>query len=151
MTGEQRAAFEALLAAERERTAATEAALVAEHEAVVEAAMQSNLDDEHDPEGATVGFERARVASLVAQSRRRLADLDRAAERLRTGAFGVCERCGQPIALERLAAFPTATSCVGCAEASGRSGLDRSGLDRFGLGRSGLDRSGLDRSGLDRR
>ncbi|MFN2503993.1 MAG: TraR/DksA family transcriptional regulator [Acidimicrobiales bacterium] len=105
----------AQLASERERVAATEAGLAAELEAVVEASAGANLDDEHDPEGATVGFERARLVSLLEHARRRLADLDDAAERLRAGTYGTCERCGQPISVERLAAHPTAVMCVSCA------------------------------------
>lgn len=125
LTPEERAALEGLVASERERAVATEEALVGELEAVIEASAQANLDDEHDPEGATVGFERARVASQLDQARRRLNELDQAAERLRTGGFGTCERCGQGIALERLTAHPTAVTCVACAADSGRQGLRR--------------------------
>ena len=131
MTPEQRSALEARLALERERTTATEDALVTELESIIEASAQSNLDDEHDPEGATVGFERAQVASQIAEARRRLSEIDQAAERLSTGAFGTCARCGQPIALERLLAHPTAVTCVGCADDTGRSGaLVRRAPDR---------------------
>jgi RNA polymerase-binding transcription factor DksA len=115
MTPEELATVEARLASERELVAATEQALVAEHEAVVEASAQSNQDDEHDPEGATIGFERARVASLVDQARSHLAGLDQATERLRSGRFGTCQVCGRPIAVERLVAHPVATTCVACA------------------------------------
>jgi len=30
------------------------------------------------------------------------------------GTYGVCERCGQPIAVERLEAIPWARLCIGC-------------------------------------
>lgn len=115
MTGRERRDLDALLASERERLVAAEAELLTEHQAIVEASDRANLDDEHDPEGATVGFERARAASLLRHVRARLSELDDASERLRTGAYGHCERCGQPIAFERLAAHPTATRCIGCA------------------------------------
>lgn len=115
MTPEERARAHAALDSERERVAATEVDLVAEHQAIVDASVQANLDDEHDPEGATVGFERARVAGLLDEMRRRLSQLDRAAERLDSDAYGTCERCGQAIAAERLAAQPTADTCVTCA------------------------------------
>ncbi len=125
MTPKERAAVEALLAHERERAAASEASLVAEHRAIVEASAQANLDDEHDPEGATVGFERARVASLLSEARRRSSEIDQAMERLDAGTYGTCERCGQPIALERLTAYPMAVTCVSCAAGSFASPLRR--------------------------
>jgi len=125
MTPKERAAVEALLAHERERAAASEASLVAEHRAIVEASTQANLDDEHDPEGATVGFERARVASLLRGARRRSSEIDRAMERLDAGTYGTCERCGQPITFERLNAYPTALTCVSCAAGSFASPLRR--------------------------
>ncbi len=121
LTPEELTAIGARLDAERERTAATEEGLAAEYKAVIEASDQANLDDEHDPEGATVGFERARVASLLAQARSHLSALAQAAERLRTGDFGGCQECGRPIAVERLTAHPTATTCVACAAPAGRA------------------------------
>jgi DnaK suppressor protein len=72
-------------------------------------------DDEHDPEGATVAFERQHVAALLAQARDQLTRVDAALARLADGSYGRCEHCGQPIAPERLAARPTATTCIGCA------------------------------------
>ena len=72
-------------------------------------------DDEHDPEGATIGFERAQVASLLEVARSRLVELDRARERLADGTYGTCRHCGGPIEIERLTAHPTAPSCVACA------------------------------------
>ena len=82
---------------------------------VVEAAAQSNIDDEHDPEGATVAFERAHLRDVLKQAHADLDDIDRAAERLRSGRYWSCEMCGNPIAVERLAARPTATTCIDCA------------------------------------
>lgn len=123
MTPEERAAVAALLASERERAEATEAGLAAELRAVVEASDQANLDDEHDPEGATVGYERARVASLLEEARSRLVRLDEAGHRLQAGTYGRCDVCGRPIDVERLSAHPTAATCVGCAPSAGRPPL----------------------------
>ena len=61
------------------------------------------LDDEHDSEGSTVGFERARVAGLIARSRGQVADLDDATGRADAGAYGYCSSCGSEIGTERLA------------------------------------------------
>ena len=80
-----------------------------------QAADSANTDDEHDPEGATIAFERQHVVALIGQARDQLAAIDAALRRLDEGGYGQCERCGQPIAPERLAARPTATRCVSCA------------------------------------
>ncbi|MDC7123582.1 TraR/DksA C4-type zinc finger protein [Cellulomonas fimi] len=94
-------------------------ALRDEHTAVVDASRDSNADDEHDPEGATIAFERAQVDALAAAATERLAEVDRALRRLDDGTYGTCASCGRPIPAERLAARPTATTCVTCA-AGGR-------------------------------
>jgi RNA polymerase-binding transcription factor len=103
------------LAAERAETLERLAGLEREFAGIVEAADSANADDEHDPEGATIAFERQHVAALLGQARDHLAVIDAALRRLGEGVYGRCERCGQPIAPERLAARPTATRCVSCA------------------------------------
>lgn len=104
-----------VLRAERARVLERIAALTRDWDGIVEASSQVGVDDEHDPEGATIAFERSQVEALLSQARGRLADLDRAAGRLRDGTYGTCERCGGPIAAERLAARPAARTCITCA------------------------------------
>ena len=66
--------------------------------------QSSNADDEHDPEGATIAFERQQVVALLEQARRRLADVEAAlAARSRPGttasarpAAGRSRRSGWP-------------------------------------------------------
>ncbi len=111
----QRAALQALVAVEREKTAARVAALTRDFDDIVESCAIAPPDDEHDPEGATIAFERAQVAALLTQAHRHLADLELATTRLGDGTYGVCERCGQSIASERLLARPTAQTCINCA------------------------------------
>ncbi|GAA4629112.1 TraR/DksA family transcriptional regulator [Cellulomonas oligotrophica] len=79
---------------------------------VVEAARGANVDDEHDPEGATIAFERAQLEALAADARRRLVEVDAALDRVAAGTWGRCEVDGAPIDDARLAARPTATRCV---------------------------------------
>jgi len=85
------------------------------HDGIVAAASDANADDEHDPEGATIAFEREQVAALLAQARRRVEDVRSALERTRAGAYGQCETCGEPIGEARLEARPTARTCITCA------------------------------------
>ena len=79
------------------------------------AARSSNADDEHDPEGSTIAYERAQLTAVLQAARRRMADLDVALSRLEAGTYGVCERCGHAIPAERLVARPSARTCVTCA------------------------------------
>ena len=99
----------------RATTLARLSALQGEHRAVVDASRDSNADDEHDPEGATIAFERAQVDALVRDAVARLESVDEAAARLDAGTYGRCVVCGEQIAAGRLEARPTATTCVGCA------------------------------------
>ncbi len=103
------------LAPERAAALAQIAALTGEFDAVVAASRASNGDDEHDPEGATIAFERQQVAALLAAARQRLADVDDALARVGAGEYGTCTTCGRPIAPERLAARPAARTCMACA------------------------------------
>jgi DnaK suppressor protein len=80
--------------------------------ALVAASADSNADDEHDPEGQTIAFERSQLAALTDRTRERLAELDLATARLAAGTYGTCEVCGEPIDPARLEARPTATTCV---------------------------------------
>jgi RNA polymerase-binding transcription factor DksA len=86
--------------------------LTAEFDGVVAATADANTDDEHDPEGATIAYERSQLAALLADARSRLAELDHALELVASGRYGTCEVCGRPIPAERLAARPSATRCV---------------------------------------
>jgi RNA polymerase-binding protein DksA len=106
-----------LLVAEQERARQRIAALEAEFAGLAEAASSAGTDDEHDPEGATLAFERQHAAALLESARERLAAISNALRRLEAGSYGVCERCGQPIGADRLAARPAATTCIRCAGA----------------------------------
>jgi RNA polymerase-binding protein DksA len=103
------------LEAERAAALTRIAGLTREFDGMVEASRASNADDEHDPEGATIAFERQQVVALLDQARRRLADVEAASARLDAGDYGTCESCGRPISSERLAARPAARTCIDCA------------------------------------
>ena len=101
---------------ENERRVAVDrlAGLRGDFQGMVAASKDSNADDEHDPEGATIAFERSQVDSLARQAEQRLVEIEAALDRLAAGTYGVCERCGRRIPDERLQARPTARTCVGC-------------------------------------
>jgi DnaK suppressor protein len=104
-----------LLDDERERTLARLARLQEEHGGFVEASLNSNADDEHDPEGTTIAFERSQVGALIGQARQRLTEVDAALARVEAATYGICLHCGVTIPDERLEARPTAAYCVSCA------------------------------------
>jgi RNA polymerase-binding transcription factor DksA len=82
---------------------------------IVEASALTANDDEHDPEGATVAYERAQLRDVLKQARADLDDLDQAAQRVLTDEYWVCERCGGPISAARLTARPATRICITCA------------------------------------
>jgi RNA polymerase-binding transcription factor DksA len=104
-----------LLERERDEVTRRLAALTADYEGVVAASRDTNADDEHDPEGATIAFERAQVDAMVREARHHLDEIDAALARVADGSYGICEVCGQPIPSGRLEARPTSRTCVGCA------------------------------------
>jgi len=69
-------------------------------------------DDQADT--GTKTFEREQEISLANNLLERINQVERAIDRLGEGNYGWCERCGNPIPVERLAAFPSATLCVSC-------------------------------------
>jgi DnaK suppressor protein len=58
--------------------------------------------------------ERSRVIAVVRALRSNLHDVERAITKMDGGTYGVCERCGNPIAPERLEAIPWAILCIDC-------------------------------------
>jgi RNA polymerase-binding protein DksA len=116
----------------RERVAALER----EFAGLAEAASAAGTDDEHDPEGATLAFERQHAAALLAAAREQVAAVDAALARLDAGSYGVCERCGQPIGAGRLEARPATTTCIRCA---GRRALSGALIQPGGRRRCGCE------------
>jgi RNA polymerase-binding transcription factor DksA len=110
----------ARLTAARESTADRVASLERGVSELAEQQALTTHDDEHDPEGVTIGYQRAQLQSLLAGARADLAAIDRAEERLRAGHYGVCERCGADISAQRLDALPATSLCIACAERSRR-------------------------------
>jgi DnaK suppressor protein len=69
-------------------------------------------DDQAD--AGTKTFEREQEITLANNLLERITQVERAIDRLGEGNYGWCERCGNAIPVERLAAFPSATLCVSC-------------------------------------
>jgi DnaK suppressor protein len=91
------------------------ASLASSFDDIVEAASDVATDDEHDPEGHTIAWERQQIAGLLDETKLTLADIDAAEQRLTDGRYGTCLICKREIAAERLEALPATPTCVSCA------------------------------------
>lgn len=105
--------------AERIDVARLAEALAIELDGIIESVSLSNNDDEHDPDGATNGYERAKATAMLRRAEERLVELDRAAQRLHEGTYDRCERCGGAIGADRLDALVATVRCRACAEVAG--------------------------------
>jgi RNA polymerase-binding transcription factor DksA len=113
------AAIKAALEAERSATVAQRDQLRRDLEDLISAQADVATDDEHDPEGATIAYERSRLTALLDQAETHLGEITAALARLDAGTYGVCERCGAAINPERLEARPAVTICITCARRGG--------------------------------
>jgi RNA polymerase-binding transcription factor DksA len=97
---------------ERDEVRARLVSMTRDLESLFAASADSNADDEHDPEGQTIAYERSQLSVLIQGAQQHLAGIEAAAIRLQQGSYGVCEVCDQPIPAARLEARPTARTCV---------------------------------------
>jgi DnaK suppressor protein len=100
------------LGEERDEVRARLAIMSRDMENLIAASADSNADDEHDPEGQTIAYERSQLAALIQGAEDHLAGIEAAMIRLKEGTYGICEVCGQPIPAARLEARPTARTCI---------------------------------------
>ncbi|XAS62562.1 TraR/DksA C4-type zinc finger protein [Micrococcaceae bacterium Sec5.8] len=104
--------FRVLLQEERRRKLTLLPALSRDITAVNAARQDSNVDDEHDPEGTTIAFELSQASALLEQSRQGLIQIEAALERIDAGTYGICAVCGEQIAHGRLEARPWTPFCI---------------------------------------
>ncbi|HEX2588890.1 MAG TPA: TraR/DksA C4-type zinc finger protein [Gaiellales bacterium] len=102
------------LQAERERVLAEVQSLRDDLSHSIEDLVDEDGNDSHLADSATETLDRGMEQSLEDNAENLLAHIDAALARLDEGTYGRCERCGQPIAEERLEALPYATRCIEC-------------------------------------
>ncbi|MDI2021163.1 TraR/DksA C4-type zinc finger protein [Paenarthrobacter sp. CC6] len=110
--------FRLVLEQERERRLLLLSDLRSDITSVNAARQDSNVDDEHDPEGSTIAFELSQASALLDQSKEGLQHIDAALARIAAGTYGRCGVCGVDIPEGRLEARPWTPFCVD--HASGR-------------------------------
>ncbi len=72
-------------------------------------------DDEHDPEGPTLAFERSQANAVLDDARVHFASIEEALLLVDGEEFGICLGCGERIPFARLDARPYTRYCVECA------------------------------------
>ncbi len=107
------------LARRRAEVAARVEQLRSELRDVQSARSTNSDDDEHDPEGATMSQLWSQVSGVLDSAVRERDELDTALERVETGDYGICRRCGRAIDPARLEARPGAALCIDCARLAG--------------------------------
>jgi DnaK suppressor protein len=113
--------FQKLLEEERERVRAAIEYLHQENPGSIEDETSERTLDNHLAETASVTLDREIDYTLEENSEHVLTAIDAALGRIAEGTYGLCERCGQEIAQERLRAIPYATLCIDCKRKDERS------------------------------
>ena len=116
LTSRQLSALRVHLNSDREQTMLLIANIRSEMGAFVDARRDTATDDEHDPEGPTLAFERSQASAILDQSMHHVVEIDSALERMDEGTYGLCVSCNGPIKLGRLQVRPQASLCIACAE-----------------------------------
>ena len=109
--------FRSVLEEERTRLRA----LLEEHELERENARLAESAAERSPdpssaEGGSMAFEYEKELSVDANTEDLLRKAENALERLKQGAYGICESCDTAIPVARLDVLPYTTLCVECAQ-----------------------------------
>ena len=74
--------------------------------------------------------ERDETAAMLSRLSSTLVDVDRSLRAMSQGSYGVCTRCGEPIAIKRLQVIPWAAYCVRCQDQREARGAPGSEWDR---------------------
>jgi RNA polymerase-binding protein DksA len=106
--------FRSILLEERERVASTIHHFHESNSNSLEDETEEETYDNHLADSATATLNREIDYTLEENSEHVLSAIDEALQRIETGTFGRCVRCGKPIAEERLEAIPYATRCIDC-------------------------------------
>ena len=75
-----------------------------------------SMYDQHPADLGSEIFEREKDTGILEMLENRLTQVNEALQRLKSGAYGICQFCGNPIDLNRLQRLPSATLCLRCAK-----------------------------------
>jgi len=74
--------------------------------------QNGNIPDPNDR--ATVESDRNFELRIRGRERKLMNKIDQALDRIEGGTYGICDQCGEEIAMKRLEARPVATYCINC-------------------------------------
>ena len=77
--------------------------------------LRNRIKESGDEWGVADGLAELDIAE-VRHALAELNEVEAALARIRAGTYGECRDCGEPIALARLSAYPTAMRCLACQE-----------------------------------
>lgn len=120
ITSRQRSTMKTRLIEDRVEMQSVVDALVAQLASFQASRRDTPTNDEQDPEGGSIDFERSQSTVVLSQARRHLEQVDNALLRIDAGTYGDCTRCGNTIPFGRIQARPYTPHCVRCAELMGR-------------------------------
>jgi RNA polymerase-binding protein DksA len=103
-----------ILEKERGRVVATLNHLHEENSGSLEDETEEETYDNHLADSATATLNREIDYTLEENAEHVLTAIEDALQRIKSGGFGTCGRCGKPIAEERLEAIPYANRCIDC-------------------------------------
>jgi RNA polymerase-binding protein DksA len=103
-----------LLLGERERVSAAIQHLHDDNAGSIEDETEEETYDNHLADSATATLNREIDYTLEENSEHVLSAINDALSRIASGTYGMCGRCGKPIAEERLEAIPYANRCIDC-------------------------------------
>lgn len=111
-----KATLKAQLETERERLLEEIAEYELEGQETLSDVSGENNYRDHMADQGSATFARELDATLEERARESLTQIERALERIEQGTYGICSRCGAPIAAARLEAMPAADLCISCKE-----------------------------------
>ena len=98
---------------ERERRRTQEE--IARLRSYLETEMERGVAEEEEvPDSAADIYEREKTLALIRTLEDKLAAIEHALRSSAVGTYGICERCGEQIAPERLEIMPHTSLCVRC-------------------------------------
>jgi len=83
--------------------------------------LHQNHDVMDEGDFASVSTDNMINEEILSSQQRELEEIDEALEKIKKGAFGICEMCEEPIGMQRLKVKPFAKYCIACRQIAEKS------------------------------
>lgn len=84
------------------------------HQAMADSISELSMYDNHPADIGDELFERGKDLSLRDNAEIQFNNVERALKKIDNNTYGLCDKCGKSIAMERLEALPSANLCLDC-------------------------------------